>query len=150
MKVFGFNILTDAQLAKREEDHWERVKKFLKIKELWYIHVDYVKKKKCSSCNDNRQLKVVLPDGSTTTVNCSCNGLNKVYLVKQDNRKEILIIKNEGIFVADGLDGYRFEKRIIFKKSELKGLKNPILYAFTSKRLCEEALKIIIGGKNEI
>lgn len=149
IRIFGYNILTDSELKKIEQDNWDRFKKYLKIKELWYVKTRYIKKPKCSACDENRCIKITLPDGSLKTISCSCDGHTKTRSPEIFKGREIIIIKDEGVFMTNGLSDYDFEDKIIFNKKELIDSKRLPSCVFTSKKLCEQAIKIIEGKNND-
>ena len=149
MKIFGYNILTNSELKKIEQDHWDRFKKYLKIKELWEINTTYVKKPKCSACDDKRRLKIIMPDGSFRTVSCSCDGSIKEYSIIPAREREIIVIRDNKAFMSDGLSDYAFENRIVFNKSELTDKKDLAVCFYVSKKLCEQALKMLRSKNND-
>lgn len=147
MKIFGYNILTDKQIEYIKQDHWEDFKKYLKIKELWYIRHEYTQRPKCDKCNDKRLITVTLPDGSTTLVSCSCNRSDCTKVVdKLMNEPYIIAIKGENVYVARRFDEYSdITYRVITKESELKKFELKELNGcyFASERIAKKALKMI-------
>lgn len=51
-------------------------------------------KPKCDACNDKRKLDITLPDGSTKSIDCSCNKYIYRYRVEEKEMIEIKISKD--------------------------------------------------------
>lgn len=145
MKIFGYNILKDSELERIKKDHWEDFKKYLKIKKLWHIDYHWEKKPKCSACDEKRKLSIQMPDGSTTKISCSCDKtITIMEVAKLDKELPIIAVKGEIVYMADGFSEWSVNGRIIFKQSELYTTEEHLDRCFfTSKKLAEQALKII-------
>lgn len=143
VKIFGYNILKDWELANIEKNHWNRFKKYLKIKELWRIRISWEKKPKCNSCDEKRKITVTMPDGSTKKVSCSCDDSIQLYDIVEAKEKYIIAVKGDEIYMSSGFSEYSIVNNIIFNESQFGKVKHLSSCYFTSKKLAEQALKII-------
>lgn len=143
MKIFGYNILKDYELERIKKDHWEDFKKYLKIKELWCITTIWEKKPKCNSCDENRQITVTMPDGSSRKVRCSCDDSIRSYDIVQAEEKCIIAVKGNKVYMSTGFSNYSIVSDILFNKNQFEKVKYLDNCYFTSKKLAEQALKII-------
>jgi len=150
IKLFGYNILKDWELKQREENHWEKIKKYLKIKKLWHIDYHWEKKPKCSACDEERKLTIQMPDGSTKRISCSCDKtLTIMEVAPLDKELPIIAVKGETIYMADGFSEWAINDRIIFNQSELHTTEEHLDRCFfTSEKLAKQALKIIKENEN--
>lgn len=149
IKLFGYNILTDWELNRKEENHWEKVKKYLKIKKLWHINYRWEKKPKCSACDEERKITIQMPDGSTQKIPCSCaNFITIMEAVPLDKELYIIAIKGNTVYMADHFSEWSIGHRIIFNQSELYTVDEHLDRCFfTSEKLAKKALQIIEESK---
>ena len=141
-KLFGYNVLTDDELKKVKEDHWEEMKTYLKIKDLWLLYSHYENKPKCNACDENRKIAVTLPDGSTTKVSCSCASSKITYGIEK-SEKRVIVVKGEGIYLTSDIGDYNIQCRVIRNEKELKKADQLLYCYYPSEKLAKKALKIV-------
>lgn len=146
-KIFGYNVLRDWELKKIKQDHWDDFQKYLKIKDLYRLGYNWDRKPKCSACDENRQLTITLPDGTTKKISCSCDYTIETRSIEKVEEKYIIAVKDEKIYITNSFSEWEIDHLVVFKESELHTIKRLDDCYFTSKKLAEKALKILESNK---
>ena len=144
IKIFGFNIVSDCELEDLTNKNWEKAKKLLKINQLYRIKWVWEQKPKCPNCDKNRQIEVILPDGSKTKVSCSCASSKTHYEIEKVKDSLCFILRRKGrVWLSDGISDYSIYEKIVSNEKDLKKEQEQLDYCYyTTKKLAEKALKL--------
>ena len=138
MRIFGYNLLTDEEVA---NIRFKNALDVLKINELYQLKKEYVLEPKCEFCDENRELDFKLPDGTNTKVMCSCNKYHYEFTYEKfDSNKFKFVLRSlDGkIYLADNYGmNYCYY-------NELDNMNNPHESGlYTSEEKAKKAAKLL-------
>ena len=127
------------------EDQWNKIYNVLiKKKKLYNVESKYILAPKCNNCNDNRKVKVTLPDKTEKWIDCSCNKYKTEYYINDLTKEINFIICKDGSVAVGLTDGFDIQYIIVsleeakqkFQKQKYFNYFNK--YCFTSKKEAEQ------------
>lgn len=147
IKIFGLNIITEKELNKMKTQYFGAINTIEELKHVYEINSIYCPQPKCQHCDQDRYVRVTLPDGTHTKVKCSCAEPKYIYKI-EEAKGAVTYIKNDSGNLEYYCDhGWRSHCKLITKKKEIGNYSYTEL--FSSKNLAEYALQLHLKHKEE-
>jgi len=147
IKIFGLNILTEKELNKMKSEYFGALSTIKELKHIYEIDSRYCPQPKCQQCDQNRYVRVTLPDGTQTKVKCSCAEPKYMYKIKESKGVVTYIKNDSGNLEYYCANGWRSRCKLITKKEEIDYWSYTEL--FSSKKLAEYALQLHLKHEEE-
>ena len=143
-------VMKEAEFKASQARLTELMDKHFKVV-LWAVNKDYVYKKKCDKCDNNRQIKVTLPSGKVVLDDCRCRESkekyspqkNVLYRLSENSREINAWYRKEGRkgeeYFTEGLSSVHANV-IVNHDKDFKKLAMAQLYGvfFTTEEECQE------------
>lgn len=161
INIFGLKILTQKEFEGiKKSSLLTELKQYLKLKKVWKIKYRFESKPKCQYCDENREISIPLPDGTTEKIKCSCDKRIKVYYPYEERISDYILINlsTQSIRFCDFFwsdTSYRYlycqeVADILTPKEIYKEYQSQYVdQVYATKKLAIEAIKKIIKEKND-